>query len=384
MLDTCDNMNVTDSWLLEYQAECIKQLMESIIAKLERLLKSKTTLSCRNVLVTNFETMTKTAHWVKDKLFANLPKEMGKALREKIERMVNLLKDLLVKIVNVDDFAGEFLERLKNRYLKKKYTSDYELWKARQSKITIKRLVRYQVELTAEMLSCGILKYAEAPNGEEIQNVDKDKLALTLTDKDKITETFINECAKLRRYSHWEGDMFMIDYELLRKYLYCIFGKLTSEQHIKMFEYDVQMKQIHEDMRKLMKEHEEDELKEERKMEIAETQIGTIGRKKLSLQKLACAIENSQQYFWGNSSYGVVFCICRDDYGMEPNKSAFENLVFNLPYTKKLSFTCTENTIATAFSNNPIFNENINNWDGKNPMARIIKLRDELRKQLNS
>ena len=384
MLDTCDNMNVTDSWLLEYQAECIKQLMESIIAKLERLLKSKTTLSCRNVLVANFETMTKTAHWVKDKLFANLPKEMGKELREKIERMVNLLKDLLVKIVNVDDFAGEFLERLKNRYLKKKYTSDYELWKARQSKITIKRLVRYQVELTAEMLSCGILKYAEAPNGEEIQNVDKDKLALTLTDKDKITDTFINECAKLRRYSHWEGDMFMIDYELLRKYLYCIFGKLTSEQHIKMFEYDVQMKQIHEDMRKLMKEHEEDELKEERKMEIAETQIGTIGRKKLSLQKLACAIENSQQYFWGNSSYGVVFCICRDDYGMEPNKSAFENLVFNLPYTKKLSFTCTENTIATAFSNNPIFNENINNWDSKNPMARIIKLRDELRKQLNS
>ena len=118
------------------------------------------------------------------------------------------------------------------------------------------------------MLSCGILNYAEAPNGEEIQNVDKDKLALTLTDKSKITETFINECAKLRRYSHWEGDMFVIDYELLRKYLYCIFGKLTSEQHIKMFEYDVQMKQIHEDMRKMMKEHEEDELKEERKMEV--------------------------------------------------------------------------------------------------------------------
>ena len=383
MLDTCDNMNVTDSWLLEYHAECIKQLMESIIAKLERLLKSKTTLSCRNVLVANFETMTKTAHWVKEKLFAKLPKEMGKALREKIEQMVDLLKNLMVKIINVDDFADRFFERLKNRCRRRSKT-DYELWKARQSKITIKRLVRYQVELTAEMLSSGILKYAEAPNGEEIQNVDKDKLALTLTDKDKITDTFINECAKLRRYSHWEGDMFMIDYELLRKYLYCIFGKLTNEQHIKMFEYDVQMKQIHEDMRKLMKEHEEDELKEERKMEIAETQIGTIGRKKLSLLKLACAIENSQKYFWGNSSYGVVFCICRDDYGMEPNKSAFENLVVNLPYTKKLSFVCTENTIANAFQNNPIFCDNVNNWDSKNPMARIIKLRDELRKQLNS
>ena len=268
MLDAYDMMHTNDAWIIEKHGVCTGELLDDIIAKLVRQLNSKTTLSCRNVLVANFETMTKVAYWLKCKLFVDLPKEMGKALREKIEQMVDLLKDLMVKIINVDEFAEEFLERLKNRYLKKRHTSDYELWKARQSKITIKRLVRYQVDLTAEMLSCGILKYAEAPNGEEIQNVDKDKLALTLTDKSKITETFINECAKLRRYSHWEGDMFVIDYELLRKYLYCMFGKLTSEQHIKMFEYDVQMKQIHEDMRKLMKEHEEDELKEERKMEV--------------------------------------------------------------------------------------------------------------------
>lgn len=266
MLDAYDMMHTNDAWIIEKHGVCTGELIDDIIAKLVRQLNSKTTLSCRNVLVANFETMTKTAYWLKCKLFGDLPKAMGKALREKIEQMVDLLKDLMVKIINVDEFAEEFLERLKNRYLKKRHTSDYELWKARQSKITTKRLVRYQVDLTAEMLSCGILKYAEAPNGEEIQNVDKDKLALTLTDKSKITETFINECAKLRRYSHWEGDMFVIDYELLRKYLYCMFGKLTSEQHIKMFEYDVQMKQIHEDMRKLMKEHEEDELKEEKEM----------------------------------------------------------------------------------------------------------------------
>ena len=384
MLNTCDNMKTKDAWIIEYQGKCIQQLVDSINVTLNRLLKSKTTLSCRNVLVANFETMTKTAHWVKEKLFANLPKEMGKELREKIVQMVDLLNTLMVKIINVDEFADRFFERLKNRYLKKTHTSDYELWKARQSKLTMERLTEYQAELTANMLIMGILKYDEAPSGREMEGVDMEKLRKKLKKGKALPEDFETECAKLRRYSHWEGDMFVIDYQLLRKYLFCMFGKLTSEQHIKMFEYDVQMKQIHEDMRKLMKEHEEDELKEERKMEIAETQIGTIGRKKLSLQKLACAIENSQQYFWGNSSYGVVFCICRDDYGMEPNKSAFENLVFNLPYTKKLSFTCTENTIATAFSNNPIFNENINNWDGKNPMARIIKLRDELRKQLNS
>ena len=385
MLNTCDNMDTKDTWVIEYQGKSIQQLVDSINMTLVRQLNSKTRLSCRNVLVANFKTMTDTGHWLQRKLFADLPKAMGKALREKIVQMVDLLKALMVKIIDVDEFAGEFLERLKNRYLKKKYTSDYELWKARQSKITVKRLVRYQVDLTAEMLSGGILKYAEVPNGEEIQGVDKEKLALTMTDKNKITESFIDECAKLRRYSHWDGDRFMIDYKLLLKYLYCIFGKLTSEQHIKMFEYDVQMKQIHEDIERLRKEEgNTEEMMEERKEGNEGIKNGTIGRKKLSLQKLACAIENCQEYFWGNSSYGVVFCICRDDYGMEPNKTAFEHMAGTLPYTKKLSFICKDNTIANAFQNNPIFYDHVNNWDGKNPMKRIIKLRDELRKQMNS
>jgi hypothetical protein len=272
MLDAYDSLNIKDSWIIERQGVCVVELLDIINPKLKRLVTSKTRLSCRNVLVANFETMTKAAHWLKSKLFVDLPEALGKTLREKILQMVDLLKALMVKIIDVDEFAKEFFERLKSIYLKKKHTSDYELWKARQSKITIKRLVRYQVDLTADMLSSGILKYVEAPNGEEIQDVDKDKLALKLTDKSKITEAFINECAKLRRYSHWEGDRFVIDYHLIRKYLYCIFGKLSSHQHIKMFEYDIQMKQIHEDIERLRKEkglieektEKEKKLKEER------------------------------------------------------------------------------------------------------------------------
>ena len=268
MLDAYDMMHTNDAWIIEKHGVCTGELLDDIIAKLVRHLNSKTTLSCRNVLVANFDTMTKVAYWLKCKLFVELPKAMGKALREKIEQMVDLLKDLMVKIINVDEFADRFFERLKNRYLKKKHTSDYELWKARQSKLTMERLTEYQAELTADMLIMGILKYDEAPSGHEMEGVDMERLRKKLKKGKALPEDFETECAKLRRYSHWEGDMFVIDYELLRKYLYCIFGKLTNEQHIKMFEYDVQMKQIHEDMRKLMKEHEEDELKEERKMEV--------------------------------------------------------------------------------------------------------------------
>lgn len=251
MLDAYDNLNIKDAWVTEKQEECVEGLVDVIIEQLNRLLNSKTRLSCRNVLVANFETMTKTGHWLERKLFADLPKALSKVLKDKIYQMVDLLKALMLKIIDVEaDFADRFFERMKKR--SRKYsTTDYDLWKARQSKITIQRLVTYQIDLTADMLSSGILEYAGRPNGEEVQNVDKDKLALKLTDKSKLTEAFIHECAKLRRYSHWEDNRFVIDYHLLRKYLFCEFGKLTCEQHIKMYEYDIQMKQIHEDIKRL-------------------------------------------------------------------------------------------------------------------------------------
>jgi hypothetical protein len=92
--------------------------------------------------------------------------------------------------------------------------------------------------------------------------------------------------------------MFVIDYELLRKYLYCIFGKLTSEQHIKMFEYDVQMKQIHEDMRKLMKEHEEDELKEEKEMkDVIEGQKEAI-KKAINIMWAEGTLQHKYDHTW--------------------------------------------------------------------------------------
>lgn len=380
MLDAYDSLNIKDSWIIERQGVCIVELLDIINPKLKRLINSKTRLSCRNVLVANFKTMTNTAHWLKSKLFIDLPKALGKALREKIVQMVDLLKALMVKIIDVDEFAKEFFERLKKRYWKGR-TTDYELWKARQSKLTIERLTEYQAELTANMLIMGILKFDEAPSGQEMEGVDMEKLRKKLKDGKVLPEGFEMECAKLRRYSHWEGDRFMIDYKLLLKYLYCMFGKLTSEQHIKMFEYDVQMKQIHEDIERLRKEEgtTEEVMGEE---EIMGTLPGTIGRKKLSLQKLACAIENCQKYFWANSAYAVLFCICRDDYEVDLSQTDFERIIEGLPYKKKRDHTCPTGTIANAFSNNPIFSEDVSKWEDYNPMKRIIKLLNELRNEL--
>lgn len=107
-----------------------------------------------------------------------------------------------------------------------------------------------------------------------------------------------------------------------------------------------------------------------------------VEEKALDQERLARAIENCQSYFWANAAYAVVFCICRDDYKKDITMASFERMVELLPYTKKRSYTCPPGTIANAFSDNPIFNKPIDNWDAIVAKDRIIKLRDKLRIEL--
>lgn len=249
MLEAYDQMSINDPYVLNLQYQAIGSLVDSIIAKLNRLLNSKVRLSCRNVLVANFETMTKTGHWLKSRLFADLPKTFSKALREKVEQMVELMKALMIKIINVDaDFADRFFERLKKKYMKKHITN-YEIWKAQLPQLTLKLVREYQAEITASMLTMGILRYDRVPSDQELDEVKLETLQKMLRHGRDYPENFKEECAKLRRYSHWEGDLFIIDYPLLRKYMFRNFGKMNSDQHIALFEYDIQMKQIHQDMK---------------------------------------------------------------------------------------------------------------------------------------
>ena len=251
MFQAYDSLNINDKCVIQLQGMCIERLVDEITSRLDRMLTSKTRLSCRNVLVANYETMTDAAYWMKSKLFSDLPKAASRVLKEKMEQMVYLLKALMLKIVNVDaDYAHTFFEKLRKGYKQKRIT-DYELWKAQQSQQTIERLREYQTELTANMLIMGVLKYDDMPSGRELEDVDMVMLKKNLKNGKMLPEDFALECAKVRRYSHWEGERFVIDYELLRKYMFQNFGRLTAAQRIALFDYDVQMRMIHEDMKRI-------------------------------------------------------------------------------------------------------------------------------------
>ena len=97
--------------------------------------------------------------------------------------------------------------------------------------------------------------------------------------------------------------------------------------------------------------------------------------------RLARAIEQCQAFFWGNSSYAVLFCLLRDEHGMADNMSMFETKVERLPYSKERSWICPTGTIANAFCNNSIYRQHVSKWKDKaNP--RIALLLEKLKEQL--
>ena len=263
VLEKYDELIFENSRDISLCGQFVMDLVDEINAKLNRLLESKRRLTLSYGLVTNFDTMADTRHWLKSKLFKALPRKESELLRERIEEMVDLLKALWLKIVNVEaDFrleakklmkgiADQFFDRLKKRCRKYRAT-DYDLWKARQPRLTMNRLTQYQAELTADMLVRGILTYDDRPHGEEMDGVDLGRLMKKLKNRRDLPDKFDEECAKLRRYSHWEDDRFVVDYQLLRNYIYRIFKLLTNEQRIAMFKYDVQLKQVHEDMKRMV------------------------------------------------------------------------------------------------------------------------------------
>ena len=105
--------------------------------------------------------------------------------------------------------------------------------------------------------------------------------------------------------------------------------------------------------------------------------------KEISKEQLAQAVENCQEYFWGNSAYAVLFCILRDDCKQKDlSMATYERMVELLPYKKPRKHTCPAGTIANAFSDNAIFNSPTDKWDEMKANQRIIKLRDALRKEL--
>ena len=228
MLKSYDDLEQQDEEAIAKSGSSVSDLTDAIIAKLTHLVNSERTLTYRNVLIANYDTMTNPQYWLGHKLFADLPKADSDALQKKIRQMVDLMAELAMKIFQLGErHSDAFFKKLMKSYEASQHTS-YEIWKSRQYRLTMKKYKQYQAELTADILNLGIMDYDDEPTDEETAAVRLDLLKSEMSRGKVLSANFIDAAAKLRRYSYWEGNKFMIDYPLAKQYLYRIFDELPS------------------------------------------------------------------------------------------------------------------------------------------------------------
>lgn len=257
VMENCNVQDLKCSCVFNHCSMCVNELADKAISILQRLLDKPEMRSCRIPLVIDFEKMTDLDYWLKSKLFSVDNESDCKALKLKIVKLVEMLRELQMKILQVDaDYAEKLFKRMTARLAKSAHNLDYKLWRLRHKHPTMKELERQQVQLTANMLIEGILAYDEMPTGDEIAEVKLELVKKGIKHGQQLPDGFDVECAKLRRYSYWKGGhLFMINYQLIYTYLFShCFEKFTEKQRIALYEYDLQLKMIHEDMMKLKPE----------------------------------------------------------------------------------------------------------------------------------
>ena len=256
IMKACNDMNLpSDKRVINHYAKCIEEMADDAIDKIQKQLEKPEIRSFRIPLIVDFDTMTNAYYWLNCKIFGKLPKERSHHIKDKLINMAGLLKALELKMNKVNaDYAEAFIKRMISISKAKIHVTDYDIWKVQHPYYDPEMLLDYQIQLTTKLLIEGVLAHDDKPKGKELQAVRVDLVKEGLEDGTELPDDFANECAKLKRYSYWMGSYrFMIDYQkIYRSQFINNFEKLTKKQRMLLFDYDVQMKQIHEDLERLL------------------------------------------------------------------------------------------------------------------------------------
>ena len=255
IMKKCNELDLPCERVITHYGQCIGELADDAIVILKRILSKPEIRTCRIPLIIDFEQMKDIDYWLKSKIFNLLPSSESSALKDKFELLTDLIMELEMMRKQVDPkHAEKFFKRMAARLKTKKYFP-YEIYRADPDNLTIEKLWRMECQLTYDLLIKGVLDFDKAPSGDEVEKVRMDLLMKGLESGIQPPQDFERTAAKIRRYSYWKEELFMINYPLIYKELYqhC-FNKLSKEQRMAIYEYDEQLKMVHKDMAALKPE----------------------------------------------------------------------------------------------------------------------------------
>ena len=173
-------------------------------------------------------------------------------IEKELDEMTLHLEAIRDCIINLNPEAyGDYYQKSKQKYDEASVTKAYHLWKLSVGKLTFKKLKAKQTETVANALKKGIMKYARRPTHEEILEVDEERVKHHLPEDYELPEDFKIRCAQFRTFISWEDDILHIHYNDYGRYIYSCIDKFTAEELIAIYELDMMLYLVHQDMMKL-------------------------------------------------------------------------------------------------------------------------------------
>ena len=94
-----------------------------------------------------------------------------------------------------------------------------------------------------------------------------------------------------------------------------------------------------------------------------ELQVKQKADEQPDVSTLVACVDSVRQYFWGDSSMAIIFCVCRDCFKYADNMSQFER-----------EFHCQEGLLSNTFRNNPYMRLHVDKWAENGAKQRVLQL----------
>ena len=92
------------------------------------------------------------------------------------------------------------------------------------------------------------------------------------------------------------------------------------------------------------------------------------------------AVMKVKPFMWAASAYAVLYCVCRDKYGISDNMSQFEREFSN----SKTGYSCKVGLISNTFRTNSYMKMHIDRWEQNGAKERAVILKNKFIEEVNN
>jgi hypothetical protein len=171
------------------------------------------------------------------------------AIEKGTVEMAEMLKKVHQKIEEAPiTFFGKFYCYQKSLCDIQPVQVEHGQWKKDVGSLTFDLLKDRQTFIVAQFLKRKILRFTQEPSQREIDQEDLNKVRKHLPYGYVLPEDFPICCARFRRFIDWDGDILKMNYDLYGNYLFQYFYDLSDEERQSIFQFDIMLQLIHQEM----------------------------------------------------------------------------------------------------------------------------------------